>query len=335
MPDSSIRIGLIGCGLNMREAHARRLLQMPEARIAGICDPERENVERMRDAHALLRGLPAFADYRELLDQTPLDAVVVSTPHVFHYPQISEALQRGLHVLAEKPLVTRSEHARRLIELRDKRRRVLLLSYQRHYQGAYRHLRRLVQAGTLGRINMIVGHQSEDWLTANAGRWRTEPEISGGGVVADVMSHILEALLWITDHRPEEVYACFDGRGTRVEVVAALTVRFENGLTASISTGGDTRRPCFHEEINLWGERGAVELVWERGAVITEWLPQRRNVPESEWPAGSDPDRNFVNAVLGLEPVECPAEWGLKVTLLKEAAWESGRLRQPVRVARA
>jgi predicted dehydrogenase len=262
-----------------------------------------------------------------------MDGVLISTPHTLHFPQISQALERGLHVLSEKPLVVRSDHARRLIELRDRKRRVLLVAYQRHYQSSYRHLHKAVGDGRLGRLNMIVGHQSENWLAANAGRWRTDPALSGGGVMADVMSHILEALLWITDLRAEEVYARFDNRGTAVEVIAALSIRFAGGAIASITTGGDTRRARFHEEINLWGDRGAVELIWEGGAAITEWMPEKRVVPESEWPPASSPARNFVNAVLGKEQVEVPAEWGLKVTLLKEAAWESGRTGRAVKLA--
>ena len=91
-------------------------------------------------------------------------------------------------------------------------------------------------------------------------------------------------------------------------------------------------RPAFGEEVNIWGDKGGVQLVWDRGASITEWTPEKRLVPEAELPPPSDPDRNFVNAVLGKEPVEVPAEWGLKVTLLKEAAWKSGRTGRAVKV---
>ena len=333
MTDKRVRIGLVGCGLIVRNVHARELLRMPEVEIVGLCDPDRASLDLILEAHPHLKNVPAFADYRELLDKAPMDGVLISTPHTFHFPQISQALERALHVLSEKPLVVRSDHARRLIELRDKHRRVLLVAYQRHYQSGYKHLRKAVGEGRLGRLNMIVGHQSENWLAANAGRWRTAPALSGGGVMADVMSHILETLLWITDLQPEEVYARFDNRGTPVEVVASLSIRFAGGAVASISTGGDTRRARFHEEINLWGDCGAMELIWEAGATVTEWMPERRVIPESEWPPASSPVRNFVNAALGREQVEVPAEWGLKVTLLKEAAWESGRTGRPVKVA--
>ena len=333
MSGERIRLGLVGCGLIVRNVHARILLQMPEVEIAGLCDPSRDNTALMTEAHPALKDVPVFAEYQDLVGKVRLDGVVISTPHVFHFPQISDALERGLHVLSEKPLVVRSDHARRLIELRDRQRRILLVAYQRHYQSGYRYLRKAVSEGRLGHLNMIVGHQSENWLAANANRWRTDPAISGGGVMADVMSHILEALLWITGLQPEEVYARFDPRGTRVEVLATLSIRFAGGAIASISTGGDTRRARFHEEINLWGDHGALELVWDGGAVVTEWMPDKRVIPASECPPESSPARNFVNAVLGREPVECPAEWGLKVTLLKEAAWESGRTGRAVKVA--
>jgi len=332
MPIEQIRLGIVGCGLIVRNVHARDLLRMPEAQVVGLCDPDRASLDLIMNAHPSLKNVPAFSDYRELLDKVPMDGVLISTPHTFHFPQIGEALERRLHVLSEKPLVVRSDHARKLIELRDKHRRVLLVAYQRHYQSGYRYLRKAVSDGRLGRLNMIVGHQSENWLTANASRWRTDPALSGGGVMADVMSHILEALLWITDLQPEEVYARFDNRGTRVEVIAALSIRFAGGAIASISTGGDTRRARFHEEISLCGDSGALQLVWEAGPAVTEWAPEKRVVPESEWPPASSPTRNFANAILGKEEIEVPAEWALKVTLLKEAAWESGRTGRPVKV---
>jgi predicted dehydrogenase len=287
----------------------------------------------MVGAHPALKGLPTFGDYRELLDQVRLDGVLISTPHTLHFVQISECLERGLHVLAEKPLVVCSDHARKLIELRDKRRRVLLVAYQRHYQPAFRYLRRAIREGRLGRVHFIQGYQGEWWLKNNRGRWRTDPALSGGGVLADVMSHILEVILWLTDSEPEEVHAYFDQRGTPVEVNAVLSIRFKDGAIASVNMCGDIPSH-YHDEVRVWGDRGGMQVVWDRGASVIEWMPEKRVVPEGEWPPGSDADRNFVNAVLGREPVEVPAEWGLKVTLLKEAAWESGRTGRAVKVAK-
>jgi predicted dehydrogenase len=333
MFNEQIRLGLIGCGLNMREVHGAQLSQMPQVRVVGLCDPSREALTQMSQAHPSLGELPSYSDYRELLDAVPMDGVVISTPHACHFEQIREALNRDLHVLTEKPLVTRSDHARELMRLRDHHQRVLLVAYQRHYQAEFCYLNRMVQEGKLGRINLMVGYQSENWLATNRNRWRTDPAISGGGVVFDVMSHMLESILWVTGLQPEQVSAHFDSCGTPVEVIATLVIRFAGGAVASVSMNGDTPRAGYDEELCLWGDRGSIRLIWEREAILTEWTPERRSVEANDLPTVSDADTNFVNAIQGLEPVKAPAEWGLRVTLLKEAALESGRSGQPAPVA--
>ena len=110
-----IRLGLIGCGGNMR-ARLRRLTAIPEVRISGIAEPNPENVRLAREQYPALADTPVFASHAELLAGIEPRAVVISTPHTLHFEQIMAALDAGCHVLCEKPMTCSSDEARRVCE---------------------------------------------------------------------------------------------------------------------------------------------------------------------------------------------------------------------------
>jgi predicted dehydrogenase len=93
-----IRIGLIGCGGNMR-GHIRRLMTIPEVAIVGIVEPAAENLAKAVEQYPELGGVPTFGDHREMLRLEP-DAVEISTPHTLHAQQILDALDAGQRYFA-------------------------------------------------------------------------------------------------------------------------------------------------------------------------------------------------------------------------------------------
>jgi predicted dehydrogenase len=109
-----IRLGLIGCG-GMGRGHGRAFTQQVRgAKIAAFCDPNTDNLARFqREILDPLNQRPlTFPDHRALLRAVELDAVVIVTPHTQHFAQTMDALAAGRHVLLEKPMVTRVDHAR-------------------------------------------------------------------------------------------------------------------------------------------------------------------------------------------------------------------------------
>jgi predicted dehydrogenase len=108
-----VRIGLIGCG-GFQRHRVGNLLKVKDARIVALADTSDDQIAQMRNAHSATADLPAYHDYKEMIEKGSLDAVMIATPHTQHVDQILTSLGSGLHTLCEKPMVTTTPHTRSL-----------------------------------------------------------------------------------------------------------------------------------------------------------------------------------------------------------------------------
>jgi predicted dehydrogenase len=132
-----IRMGFIGCGGNAR-GHIGRVLEMGECEVVALCDSSEGSLQAACERYEDVANLPRFVDYKEMLDSVEMDAVQISTPHTLHFEQIMASLDKGLHVLSEKPMVCTVDHAHQVIAKAEESGKVLMVSYQRHLGAQYR-----------------------------------------------------------------------------------------------------------------------------------------------------------------------------------------------------
>jgi len=313
-----IRIGLIGCG-GIAQYHLGHLLSLPQAKVVALADPNAKSIEKLRGMFPHVDECEVFFDYVEMLDSVDLDAVEILTPHTLHFEQIMESMRRGLHVLVEKPMVCTVEDAKKVVAKSEESTKVMLVSYQRHYQPQFRYVKDTIGSGELGNVQFISALQCQEWLEGTKGTWRQEPALSGGGQLNDSGSHLLDIILWTTGSRAVEAFAYVDRLGSKVDINSALSAKLSNGAEVSISVVGNS--PTWWEDITFWGEKGAV--FYRNGRLQHIPIGGKGFLEPTRLPEGSDPDRNFVRAILGLEAVESPSICGLRVAELTDAAWRS------------
>ncbi len=317
MPDRApIKVGFIGTGGNARW-HMGTVLSIPDYRVVGLADPNPAMLHAAKKQHAQLSDVPAFSDWREMLDELQLDAVEISTPHTTHHEQIVAALDKGLNVLCEKPLVCTVAHAKDVIARLAAAGKVGLLSYQRHYQPEFRWIREKIASGAFGKVTFISALQCQGWKTGVAGSWRQDPALSGGGQLNDSGSHLIDIILWITGLKVETVSAYIDNCGTPVDINSAVALRFDGGAQATLSIVGDA--PDWHEDVTIWCEGG---VFFMRNGKL-QVADNNGRYTFDNLRGGSTPDRNFADAILGRDQVQSPFECGLRVIELTEAAWKS------------
>lgn len=332
-----IKLGFIGAG-GITGMHLRNLKDVKEAKIVAFSDPNIDSAKRWAEESGLTakEGKNVFADWHEMLDRVDLDAVIVLSPHSFHCEQILTALERGLHVLTEKPMVVKVSEAEKVIGAAKESGKVVVVSYQRRFMPQFRFIREQILKGTLGELNFIEAFVGQGWQRWTANTWRQDPKLSGGGFLMDTGSHIVDITLWIASAKPMQVTATITNNGAPVEINDIVGVQFDNGRVASIVTVGSAI--AFFEHHTFVCDEGV--LRYEDGKVILgkrrpdqPWGADWREVERSEMPSPSNPDRHFIDVLLGRAENESPPEDALKVIAVTEAAYKSAKLRKAVKVS--
>ena len=346
MSDTRVRIGLIGLGNNML-SHIGRLVRMPEVELVGGCDPVTDMHARARDRFPQLSSMPTLATHEELLRDVAPDAVIISTPHAYHRDQAVASLEAGAHVLVEKPLVNSVREANDVIRARDASGKVVMVSYQRHTQAPYLKIKEIIDSGRIGTVEMIVALQNQMWYAGQMNRvrqgnvpWRMQTHLSGGGQLNDSGSHLVDILLHVTGLEPSHVYAAQQSFDAGLDINSAVTVRFTSGAQASLSIVGNAPGigGAVWEDVTIYGSDGAIYYRMMGQPGFEPFVELRRigeNDPVDMGPLaqGTTPDQHFVDVILGKSVNLAPAECGLRVMQLSEAAWQSAGTGQVVEVA--
>jgi len=341
-----VRIGIIGAGWWATTAHIPAVKSHPNAELLAVQSREKAKSERIaRDFCAK----NACTSLEQILALKELDAVIVaSTPNV-HFAQAKAALERGLHVLVEKPMTFTVEEARELVETAAKKNLQLLISCPWHFTGHGLEARRLIHAGVLGDIKLISmlmtnpidkllrgintspthGTDNADVYIEPCKGSYSDPDTAGGGQIFCQVSHAAAYLAFLTGLRPAEVYARFDYDGSQNDIYNALTVTFENGTLANIASTGATPLCERTYEVRVFGSKAILQLeLWRGEMALIDFADKRTRfepLAENEIYPSQAPAINFIDAILGKTPNGSPGELGLASMEIIEAACESAQ----------
>lgn len=325
-----LRLGFIASGMVMTWQHGRNIINVPGVEVVALSDPNGDNIGRLKRRIPQLASCREYDDHRPMLKEEGLDAVIVGSPHTLHYSHIRDALDAGCHVLTEKPFTTTVAHAKVLNRLAKKKRRVLSVSFQRHWDPTYRMMRQIVREGRIGKLQAASSFMAQSWYRSQKGKWRYDPKLSGGGMLNDSASHLLDASLYVLDKVPVEVYALIDKKNGPVDINTGAVVRLRGGAYWTISVSGNS--PAVRNPDNdyvIAGDKGVLRLN-ERGEI---WLLEgevRSRIDRI--PAYHHPDTGFIRAIRKQGPNDCSGDFALRTVQLTEALYQSARTRKAVKI---
>jgi predicted dehydrogenase len=327
----------------MARGHLRVMVGRDDTTVAAICEPSPEAYEA---AAALVEAAgaprpPNEPDWQRFLSVTArdleLDAVMIVTPHALHHAQAAAALEAGLDVLLEKPMVMNATEAVDLIRTRDRTGRLLVVGFQGSLSPNVRAAAALLRSGELGAILNVNALVWQDWHFWSAGTWRERPELSGGGFMFDTGAHMLNTVADLAGEDVAQVAAWLEEDGNPVDVRGAVIARLASG--ALITMNGCGRAiPSLGSDIRLYCERGTLRTgIWGERLELQRYgaktLRAVRSVrPKTVW-------QQFLDVRAGVEPNPSPPEVGLRMARLWDAIRESsargGAVVSPVRAADA
>ena len=282
----TVRVGVIGLG-GMGSNHAGYLSrgEIPGARLAAVCDVEPARLQNVSEKYG--EDVQAFDSADALFEANCIDAVIVATPHYFHPPLVTQALESGYHAMSEKPAGVYTKQVRKMNEVAAKSDRVFGVMFNQRTRGDHQKLKELVESGELGEIKRTI-YIINNWFRAqsyyDSGGWRATWAGEGGGVLANQCPHNLDLWQWICG-MPERVRAfCHFGKYHDIEVEDDVTAyaEYANGATGVFITS--TGEAPGTNRLEISADNGKVVL---EGGKITFW---RTRVPSSqflkEWPNG-------------------------------------------------
>jgi predicted dehydrogenase len=270
-----VKIGVIGAGWWAAEHIVPVLQSHPNAKVVGACRLGKPELEQLRERFKI----PFVTEnFEELLDQN-LNAVVVSSPHNFHYQHAKAALDRGLHVLCEKPMVLHAEQARDLASEAKAKALHFLIPYGWNYMDISIRAKEIIDRGEVGTIEHVHCHMASPHRDLFNGQptWWAEHSLfqplastwsdpaTGGGFLHGQLTHTLGLMFYLTDLQPAEVFALTANFDSGADRSNSISCRFTNGATGNF--GGTATMPprsTYQIDIRIFGSEGMLLLDVER-----------------------------------------------------------------------
>ncbi|RCW22048.1 putative dehydrogenase [Ciceribacter lividus] len=198
-----------------------------------------------------------------------IEAVSIVTPNHVHYPAAKAFLERGIHVICDKPLTSNLEDARKLKAVADKSRALFILTHNYTGYPMVRHARELALNGELGEIRIVQMEYPQDWLAEpieqtgqKQAAWRTDPKQSGaGGSTGDIGTHAYNLGCFVSglelDELAADVHTFVAGR--KLDDNAHVMLRFKGGAKgmlwcSQVATGHENGL-----KLRVYGSRGGIE----------------------------------------------------------------------------
>jgi predicted dehydrogenase len=222
-----MRAAIVGTGF-IAGVHAIAL-QAIGVELAALCGRTRERAESFGP-------VAAYSDLNDLLERERVDALHICTPNHLHAEQALAAIERGIHVVCEKPLSVSSAESRALVAAAEERGLVHATCYHVRGYPLVEQMRVDVASGLVGELSFVHGRYVCDDVLFPASGWRVDPVASGPSyVVADLGTHWLDLAEHVTGRRLLEVQAEFRSfAGGPLEDYAALLLRYEGDVAGSL-----------------------------------------------------------------------------------------------------
>lgn len=318
MAPKKIRAGIIGCG-GISHFHVHNIIQNAKTEVVGLCDPYQPAIDELSEAF-IAAGCPVpptEPDISKFLKSFDMDVVLIATPHSMHYEHTLAALEAGLDVLLEKPMVVNTKEALDLIAARDRTGGTLVVSFQGSLSPLIRMASDGIRAGRYGDLLSVSATVWQNWGPNTAGTWRQTPEYSGGGFIFDTGAHMLNTVADLVNQDFVEVAAWMDHHGRPVETMSVAIARLESGAFVTLHGCGETIPVC-DSMIKVFCDEAILTTgAWGRSLAIQEaGEPEPKEIP---FPEASTVWDTFLNVRAGKIKNPSPPEVGLRMIRLYDA----------------
>ncbi|WP_304222478.1 Gfo/Idh/MocA family protein [Gracilinema caldarium] len=346
-----LTVGVIGLGIGKHHIEGYR--SNPNCTVIAIADTDKAKLDAVGDQY----GIPnRFTSAEALIDSGLCQVISVATPNKFHKDLTNRALEKGAHVLCEKPMAMNAAEGQTMLETALKTERRLMINFSYRFTMPARALKARIDQGDLGQAY----YGRSIWLRRRGmpgfGGWFGNKELAGGGPLIDLGVHRLDLALWFMGY-PEVDYvtgttyapiateiAQREHKTYSVEDLAAGFIRFKNGASLSMeaSWAGNIKENELMET-RILGSRGGLihrnigEGYEFEAEFFTEHLGYQwdeKYHAASSWAAGNPKPitamSHFIDSIIAGTPHEADGKEGLLIMKILDALYQSAESGRPV-----
>ncbi len=216
-----INVAVIGCGYwgpNL----IRNFNQIDSTNLYYVCDIDEKKIAPIKINYP---NVKTTADYKEILKDPRVDAVVIALPVFKHYQIAKDSLLSNKHVLVEKPMAATVDEAKELIKIAKEKNKVLMVDHTFEYAEAINKMKEIIEAGELGDIYYIRA----EWLNLGL----LQPDIN---VVWDLATHIISIINYVTNLKPKSLSANAGGYIRKnIPEISDIYMKFQKDISAYLT----------------------------------------------------------------------------------------------------
>lgn len=294
MVNRKLRMGMVGGGPGSFIGAVHRIAANMDGQIELVCGTFSSREERSRETGRLLHLAEdrTYATYQEMIEKESalplgerMDFVSIVTPNHLHFEPAKLALERGFHVVLDKPMTISLEEAKHLHDLATQNGRFFCLTHTYTGYPMVKEARYLVKKGTLGNIYKVYVEYPQGWLSTfgeankeheSPSSWHTDPSKSGlAGSMGDIGTHAFNMAEYVSGLEVTAVCAALSKvvPGRRLDDDGAVLLKFNNGATgvlmaSQVATGEEN-----NIKVRVYGEKGGLE--WQQdiaNTLLLKWF---------------------------------------------------------------
>jgi len=236
-----VGLGIIGLGY-IGKIHLRHCLRLPNVNLVAVSDLSKKALNEAKNIDIK----KTFTSYEQLLKESNIDAVIIALPTHLHLRCAKQAAEAGKHIFLEKPIARNLQEAKEIVAFAQKNSVKLMMGYPLRFNKSFRELKTKMESGTLGDVEIAHAtfissgpffHRAESHTPLPVPEWWFNRELTGGGALIDLGSHIIDLFRWyfgeITDIKSHLGHRF----NLDLEDSAICFTKFESGTTAVITVG--------------------------------------------------------------------------------------------------
>jgi predicted dehydrogenase len=254
---NKIKLGIIGMG-RMGLTHYSIINSHPNVEIVAVADTSKVLLNILGKYVA---GVQFFTDYKELIDMSKPDAIIVCTPPNLHYEVCNYACEHNIHVFCEKPFTTNVEQAKELAEKFESKKLINQVGYVNRFNDIFMTVKEHIENALIGDIVRFRSEMFTCTVTKKeeTESWRSFRE-NGGGAVYEIAAHAIDLVDYLIG-KPDRIAGTSMNQiySKHVEDIVSSTFIYKNGTTGTLYVNWcDTsyRKPA--NKLELFGDKGKI-----------------------------------------------------------------------------